>query len=476
VEVRDYGRGPRGCSLGFWRAAYLAMWAIVGMGCASPPSTLADAGLPAPDAPLVGDILCLSMHLPLGDSDEDRIERARQLDHVEALGVRMVRRDVHWHKVEPAPGELHWDQVEAGITEIHTRGLELLALLAYGVPWATTATDDDTAYPPDDPADFARFAAAVAQRYADRVHLFEIWNEPNNGWRFWKPTVGGDPAAYGALLRASHAAIHQVHDAATVIYAGTVFHENVVLPSATQFLADHFAAWPDAAQDFDALGFHPYPWYPPVVPPEEQGAPEMPFTRMAEELRAVLADHGAADKPLYATEFGWPSFGDVTQQQQAAWLVRGTLWLAAVGARAACWYTLGDGASTGTAPPEGDFGLLSWDLAAGAPGPPKPAYHALQTLSSTLGDTGFVRDDSNALGLAPGGHALVFAARDGHTRVYVLWTVYDEVTLTALVPTAGDAVTTFDALGVTQPHTREAGAVAVEVRSLPLYVVLTPAP
>lgn len=64
---------------------------------------------PPVQRPLVGEILCLSMHFPLGDSDAEVAERTRQLDHAEALGVRVVRRDIHWHRVQPVPDEWHWD-------------------------------------------------------------------------------------------------------------------------------------------------------------------------------------------------------------------------------------------------------------------------------------------------------------------------------------------------------------------------------
>jgi hypothetical protein len=419
----------------------------------------------------VGELLCLSMHFPLGGSPEDEAERTRRLDHVEELGVRLVRRDILWHHVQPTPDEWRWERVDPGVEDALDRGLEFIALLAYGNAWASSATEDDHHYPPDDPADFARFAGAVAERYGDRIGLFEVWNEPNNGWRFWKPTVGGDPAGYGALLRAAAASIRAARPDALVLYGGTVFHPVIVVPSAMEFLEEHFAALPGAAADFDGLGWHPYPWYPPTVPPEEDGAPEMSFVHMSAELRTVIAAHEAADKPLYATEFGWPSYGDVSQMHQAAYLVRGTLWLAATDARAACWYTLGDGRNTGQPPPEDDFGLVSWDLAADAPGPPKPSYYALQTLAATLGQTAYVADVTEQVGLDLGAHAMRFASRDAQMVVTVLWTADDTETRTARVPVQGDPVRVIDLLGDPVEPVDYEGGVEVPVTFLPRYVL-----
>lgn len=421
--------------------------------------------------PLLGDVLCLALHVPLGDSDDARAERAVQLDHVDALGVRMVRRDVRWDAVEPQPGELHWEQVDPGLNEILDRGVEVVALLSYGVPWASSRTDDDPFYPPDDPEDFARFAGRVAERYAGRIRLYEIWNEPNAGFRFWKPTVGGDPAAYGALLRAAAREIRSADPGALVVYGGTFFHAQIVNPSTMEFLEAHFEALPYAADDFDAVAFHPYPWYPPSVPPEEDAEPEMEFWRMAEEIRAVLADHGAGGRPLYATEYGWPVYDNVTGQVQAAWLVRGALWLSAVGVRSACWYTLNDGRNTGGYPPESDFGLISYDVNAQGPGPPKPAYYAMQTLSATLGETGFVRDAGGEPVLEGDGYALLFASRDGRVNVHVLWTRSEGQTAVARIPKTGGQVAAHDAFGEPVSLEESAEAYTVSFGFLPLYVV-----
>jgi hypothetical protein len=374
--------------------------------------------------------------------------------------------------VEPNPDELRWEGVDPGVNEILDRGLTFIPILAYGVPWASSQTDDDPYYPPDDPEDFARFARRVAERY-DRIMLFEIWNEQNAGFRFWKPTVGGDPAAYGALLRAAAREIRAVRPDAAVLYGGTFFHAQIVNPSTMEFLTAHFEALPDAADDFDALAFHPYPWYPPAAPPEEEAEPEMPYWQMVEAIRAVLDDHGQARMDLYATEYGWPIYADVTADIQAAYLVRGALWLAAAGVRSACWYTLNDGRNTGGYPPESDFGLIYYDVDAGAPGSPKPAYHAMQTLSTTLSTTGFVRDAGRALNMDPSADAfaLLFASRDGGVNVYVLWTRNEGQTATARIPSTEGQMSAHDAFGDPVTLQQQGDVWVVQFGHLPVYVV-----
>ena len=65
-------------------------------------------------------------------------------------------------------------------------------------------------------------------RYKDRVHHWEIWNEPNY-WRFWLPQP--DVGAYTTLLKQAYAAIKAVDPAATVMVGGLTVGSGENLPS-----------------------------------------------------------------------------------------------------------------------------------------------------------------------------------------------------------------------------------------------------
>src|SRR5207248_1378000 len=97
----------------------------------------------------------------------------------------------------------------------HARGLRVIPILAYGHPDYSSRgafvggtplgggippfyVANAQYFPPDNPADFARYARTVAHHYRRQAIGFEIWNEQNEGWRFWPPHE--DPAAYGRLL------------------------------------------------------------------------------------------------------------------------------------------------------------------------------------------------------------------------------------------------------------------------------------
>lgn len=298
--------------------------------------------LPPPDEVLawvdVQPDLCIARGLSTWSAELDLA-----LEVVQEIGVTTLRTDVRWDQVEPQQGVLDWSTYDPVVDELLAMGVEPLALLAYGNPWASSDPEADAFYPPDDPADFAAYAAGSAEHFAGRISRYEIWNEQNAGYRFWKPGLDGDPIAYGELFAAAADAVHAADPQATVLIGGTFFHAQIIT-GAEEFLA----AMPQAAWDAaDGIAFHPYTFYPPSVPPEYAGESdvslgndEIPLTSMIDRLRPVAADAGRPDLPLVVTEFGWPSWGDVDLEEQADWAERSVLQGLASGVGTWCGYTI----------------------------------------------------------------------------------------------------------------------------------------
>jgi hypothetical protein len=280
-------------------------------------------------------------------------DRQAATDRMAALGARVIRSDLRWLLVQPTEDTWDWSVPDAAIDAAEASGLEYIAMVGYGVPWASSQTDDDSYYPPDDVADFATFAGAAAERYAGRIGLYEIWNEPNAGYRFWKPDLAGDPVAYGELFLAAEAAIHAVDPGARVILGGTFFHEQAI-PGTITFTAEMLQAWPEILERADGVAVHPYTQYPPRVPPEEDQDGEIPVWEMYAQLRSLTGD-----LPVHVTEMGWPSWDPVDEDEQAAWLTRGMLLSQAEGITDLCWYTLYDDEEP--VYQEDSFGLTRWD-------------------------------------------------------------------------------------------------------------------
>ena len=302
--------------------------------------TASTPDLEAPQLPWVEVTpdLCVARGLSTSSSNLQE-----SFDVLGQLGVTSLRGGLHWHRIEPVPGEFDFSAYEPVVDDLLAMGVEPLALLAYGNPWASDYPDADHFYPPEDPADFAAYAGATAEHFAGRIRRYEIWNEQNAGYRFWKPELSGDPVAYGRLFAQAAEAIHVADPTAQVSIGGTFFHDQFIMGS-LEFLA---SMEPEAWASADALAFHPYTFYPPSVPPEYAGSSdvslgtgEIPLIEMIAKLRAVAADAGRTDIPLLVTEFGWPSWGEVDMLEQADWAERSVLLGLSQGVSTWCGYTI----------------------------------------------------------------------------------------------------------------------------------------
>lgn len=192
--------------LRYWELRYPALGLLLVLsGCKSTPADtppamtddagpgwLGDAGLTvrAPEARPLHSLLGISADLPLGADPTSVARRKASLDAAIDLGGVMIRRDFAWNDIEPMKGMSDYSGYDRVVNDATLRGVRLLPILDYGVKWANAAATDEY-FPPTDPADFARFAGATAQRYQGKMVAWEVWNEPNNGFRFWK----GAPSA-----------------------------------------------------------------------------------------------------------------------------------------------------------------------------------------------------------------------------------------------------------------------------------------
>jgi hypothetical protein len=418
----------------------------------------------------LGERLCTAQGISPGTSAAEAAVRARQQALLSQLGTRMVRLDLIWSRVQPAPGPFDFSAFDPMVDAAIGIGLEVILVLAYGAPWASSATQDDDRFPPDDPSDYAAFARAAAVHFAGRVTRYELWNEPNGGYRFFKPDLHGDAARYADLMVAAARAIRDACAACQVWSAGLFFHEQFI-NGAVEFTHDLLAARPGALRDVDAFAFHPYPQYPPRHAPEDDGDEARALGGMVADLRAVLAWHGVdPEPPLAVTELGWPSWGPVDEPLQADYVARATLLGAALGLDPLCWFNLADGPEHGTFPPEDDFGLFRF----GSEDPAgeiarKPAGDAMAWLARI--GVGAVpagpHPDPTLHDPGAGAFALEFDAPRG--RWTALWRTRGESGVE--VALHGRAV--FDARG-RQVRAAAEGTAVVTAGGSPLYVVDPP--
>jgi hypothetical protein len=126
-----------------------------------------------------------------------------RVGELRGLGADVVRVTLNWRQIEPRKGVYSWSRSDALLRSLRAHGIAPLVTL-YGTPrWANGGRSENWA--PTSNSTFAAFAATAAKRYP-YVHLWTIWNEPNQR-RWLRPT---SPALYTQrLLNPAYAAIHR---------------------------------------------------------------------------------------------------------------------------------------------------------------------------------------------------------------------------------------------------------------------------
>jgi hypothetical protein len=294
---------------------------------------------------------------------------ATEFARVKAMGATWVRVPMNWVSLEMhGKGRYEWWASDRVVDAARKEGLRILGVVSYTPAWARPAGTPAT-NPPNDPDDYARFVAALADRYAPLgVHHWEIWNEPNVPF-MWTPKP--DPARYTTLLRKAFSAIKREDRRAVVLSAG--LSPGWDAPDGSQmspvtFLERMYRA--GAKGSFHAVGYHPASF-----PYRSTYSASWNAFQQTPQLSAVMRAHGDAKKRIWATEIGFPtgrSSMAVSEQTQAKYLLEALrVWQASPYAGPAIVYSIRD---FGTNPRNYDdnFGLVRYN------GSPKPAYTAVK--------------------------------------------------------------------------------------------------
>lgn len=254
------------------------------------------------------------------------------LAEIRGLGVDLVREELPWRLVEPEQGRFDWRQTDALMEAASRRGIDVLGILAYSAPWASSDPEgDDHRYPPRDPADYARYAAAVVGRYGPEgsfwrergelerrpLRAVELWNEP---WAHstWKPDP--DPEAYARLVRAAAEAIRAVEPETTIAIAGDLLQVRTD-GAVVGWLDELLQVDPTLPRAVDAYSVHPYPDPRTAGPYDDREDPRWDFRRI--ELLREIDD----SLPVWITEIGWSTADtdDSVSEEVQAEYIEGTI-------------------------------------------------------------------------------------------------------------------------------------------------------
>lgn len=333
------------------------------VGCGAPAPT------PAPPSAAVAPVRLEEAPTTVGFADSDLVDLPvnrlhRAVGLMRATGVRSVRILMPWAGVEHTRGHYDWLLLDRVVDAAAASGMSVVATLNSTPQWAAVPGTPPLAGRPTNPADFAAFAGAAAQRYRGRIAAYEVWNEPNAAM-FFAP--GPDAGQFAALLKAAYPAIKAADPAVTVVSGGLgaiVDHEGVTL-DAVKFVDAMYAAGAGGA--FDALAYHPYQYRMPFSAAGFH--PDAPINQVA-GIRAVMLANGDGAKKIWATEYGVPT-SEVGEAQQAAMVDDMlTAWRTLPYAGPVYLYTMRD-RRTGSVDAEDTFGAFRSD------GTPKPVVDVI---------------------------------------------------------------------------------------------------
>jgi hypothetical protein len=311
----------------------------------------------------------------------------RQLSN---LGVRMVRIDLSWRKIETSPGKYNFKQYDHLVQLLDRYQMNPYFIFSY----SNKLYEQDRSIQTQGGLNgFSQFVKVAAERYKNRGAIWEIWNEPNVDLH-WTPQPGIDE--YAALVNETAPLIKEADPTGTVAAPAALALTNETF----NWLEKLFQK--GVLEKIDAVSVHPYRTKAPETVLGEYG-----------RLRRLIDTYTDRELPVFSGEWGYSTTNlpaDYAREKQAEYLVR----MLAVNQMAkipvSIWYGLRD---NGTNPKEEvhNFGLID------AKGNRKPGYIAFRTFTEQLAgyhykeriDTGNSKD-----------YVLVF--EQGEKQVIVYWT------------------------------------------------------
>ncbi len=250
----------------------------------------------------------------------DALEVARRrIEWMRKAGARWDRFDFWWGTTEPERGRYDWRAADTIVSLYEEAGIAMMPILCYASAWSGGVA-------PADGAERDRYAAwvkTVVGRYRDRIHVWEIWNEPNIR-PFWTPDP--NPESYAELLKKAYAAAKEADPDCTVVGGVT---------SLTDLPFLDVLGRRGALKAMDVLSIHPY---------SLAGGPVEAHLDQQVRLVRRLLDRYGVRIPIWITEIGWkadPSDPEAVKRQ-SAYLAQTMAMMKAEGVERLFWFNLVD--------------------------------------------------------------------------------------------------------------------------------------
>jgi hypothetical protein len=275
----------------------LPLLACLCFGCVHPQSTAT-----APSTTTSNRFHQLAIGLCEDYPEESRSLAAarRDLEVLRTNNIRTLRIAFGWDAMEPERGKFDWsfwdDFVRIAVDDY---GIRLIPYVCYTPRWASASTNEDFwQQPPRDNADFTAFMKQIVARYHERIHSWELWNEPDNAY-YWR----GSPEQFAELLRAGSDAVHAADPRATIVMGGLAWNLSFL-----EMVLNH----PGALQHVGVINLHNY--YETWASEPLEDIPD--YTGRAADLLSRHGEH----QSLWLAEAGYSSFrrGDHVSDQYTA--------------------------------------------------------------------------------------------------------------------------------------------------------------
>jgi hypothetical protein len=350
---------------------------------------------------------------------------------IEKAGIRHVRDEQPWQKVEQDAGEYVFPpKLSDYMTELAAHGLDPLLVLAFA---NRNYDGGKTPFSDAGRAGYANYAAKVARKYGPAVRAYEVWNEYNGSF-CTGPCRSDRPGYYAAMLKDAYKSLKAADPSLTVVGGAGV-------PIPLDFFQGIFEA--GALSSMDAIAIHPY------------RAQAEGVEAKLDQLRQLMARYGAV-KPIWATEFS--DIADMRKNPDGAagYLVRMSTILLSEKVERIYWYLARDFEKF-----QG-LGLLHDDDGPAKRYTPRPAYVAYAVLIHELGGLQFA-------GREPGDprvRVYRFSGPGGDVRV--AWSTEPGLAYTI----AGTAPLRYVTLmGEEKAAAPKGGEVAIALDANPVYIV-----
>ena len=301
-------------------------------------------------------------------------------------GVKYARCQTGWVRCETEKGKYDFSWLDAVVDSIIAQGVQVWLNVGYGNPLYMDDIKNKAAvgcvplyYGEECIQAWKSYVNALAKHFAGRVHIFEIWNEPESP-NFWYPSVP-NPKEYARLYAITTAEVlKHIPDAKFVATTASEYDFG--------YIKGMFEAL--KGQQVDYFAYHAHAMYPEVCHGHGQA-----YLDNVAHLRSILDDAGFTHTQLIQGEAGQPSWapeghwlykeGFDNPRAQAVWLLRRFILDHYVGVALSSFFMIADiwekpyEMATKTIPRAQANGILN-----GLSYTPKPSYTAMQHTAALL--------------------------------------------------------------------------------------------